>query len=141
LIVHPDDHEIPDLEPGEPRYNSLDEVFFAIHAEHGPQGLREVLTMMEEVAREDLERAAAALEAAGKPSIAKIILEVAATARSGIDIDDPYEPGSTNSRYWRQSWARNRWVASGEMEKALREQASQQAGQKPDRKHVHKQKR
>ena len=123
MIVHPDDHEIPDLEPGKPRYNSLDEVFFAIHAEHGPQGLREVLTMMEEVAREDLERAAAALEAAGKPSIAKIILEVAATARSGIDIDDPYEPGHKQS-VLASKLGQKPLVASGEMEKALREQAS-----------------
>ena len=70
---------IPDSEPGEPRYGSLDEVFFGIHAEYGPEVLREALLMLE-IGREDLEDAAAALEAAGKPSIAKLVLEVAAEA-------------------------------------------------------------
>jgi hypothetical protein len=123
----PVDPDLPDYEPGEPRYNSLDEVMFEIHAEHGPAVLREVLGMLE-IGREDLEDCAAALEVAGKPSIAAIVREIAAKAPSGIDLDNPYdESDSTNWRYWRQSWARNRWVRSGEMEKSLRAQKPRNA--------------
>jgi hypothetical protein len=128
-MEHPVDPNLPEYEPGEPHYASLDEVLHEIHAEHGPEALREVLLMVE-IGREDLEDCAAALEAAGKPSIAAIVREIAAEARSGIDVDDPYEPGSLNSRFWRHSWRRKRWVASGEMEKSLRQrQASRQASQ------------
>jgi hypothetical protein len=117
----PVDPEVPDFEPGEPRYNSLDEVMFEIHVEHGPAVLREVLGMLE-LGREDLEDCAAKLEIAGKPSIAAIVLEVATEAPSGIDLDDPYEPGSVNSYAWRRSWTVKRWVDSGGMERSLRAQ-------------------
>jgi hypothetical protein len=50
----PVDPDLPEYEPGEPRYGSLDEVVFEIHAEHGPAVLREALGMLE-IGREDLE--------------------------------------------------------------------------------------
>jgi hypothetical protein len=125
----PLDPELPGYEPGEPRYASLDEVVFEVHAEHGPEVLREALLVVE-LGREDLQDCAAALEAAGKPSIAAIVREIAAEARSGLDLYDPYEEGSINSRFWRHSWLRKRWVASGEMEKSLRQrQARREASQ------------
>jgi hypothetical protein len=117
----PVDPDLPEYEPGEPRYNSLDEVMFEIHAEHGPGVLREVLGMLR-IGREDLQDCAAKLEIAGKPSIAKLVLEVASKAPSGIDLYDPYEKGSVNSEFWRHSWLRKRWVASGMMAKSLRAQ-------------------
>ena len=122
----PVDPELPGYEPGEPHYGSLDEVFFGIHAEHGPEVLREALLMLE-IGREDLEDAAAALEAAGKPSIASIVREAAAKALLGIDLDDPYEQGSVNSFAWRRSWIVKRRQASGEIERSLwlRKKASQ----------------
>src|ERR1700719_4097919 len=96
---HPVDSDLPGYEPGEPRYGSLDEVVFEIHAEHGPAVLREALGMLE-IGREDLEDCAAALEAAGKPSIAAVVREIASEAPSGIDLYDSYEVGSINSRAW-----------------------------------------
>jgi hypothetical protein len=116
----PVDPELAGYEPGEPHYASLDEVVFEVHAEHGPEVLREALFMVE-IGREEIEDCAAALEAAGKPSIAAIVREIAASAPSGIDLDNPYDPDSVNGRYWRHSSLRNRWVASGEMEKSLRQ--------------------
>ena len=114
----PVDPDLPEYEPGEPRYNSLDEVMFEIYAEHGPAVLREALGMLE-IGREDLEDCAAALEAAGKPSIAAIVLEIAAAAPSGLILDDPYEEGSINSRAWRRSWLIKRRQASGAIERSL----------------------
>jgi hypothetical protein len=114
----PVDSDLPGYEPGEPRYASLDEVVFEVHAEHGPEVLREALALVE-LGREDLQDCAAALEAAGKPSIAAIVREIAAEAPSGIDLDNPYEEGSTNWRYWRASWLRKRREASGEIERSL----------------------
>ena len=51
------------------------------HAEYGPEVLRGALGMLE-IGREDLEDAAVALEAAGKPSIAAIVREIAADAKA-----------------------------------------------------------
>jgi hypothetical protein len=125
----PVDPDLPEYEPGEPRFEGFDEVFHEIHAAHGPAVLREALALVE-IGREDLEDAAAALEAAGKPSIAKLVLEVAAKAPSGIDLDNPYAENTLNWQQWRWSWWRKRQEASGEIERRLRQR---QAGQ--ERKH------
>ena len=118
ILDRPVDPDLPGYEPGEPHYASLDEVLHEVHAEHGPEVLREALALVE-FGREDLEECAAALEAAGKPSIAAIVLEIAAEAPSGIEFC-PYDPDSTNGRYWRWSWLRKRREATGEIEEALR---------------------
>jgi hypothetical protein len=120
----PVDPELPQREPGEPSFATLDEVCHDVYAEHGPAVLREAL-LANELSREDLEDCAAALEVAGKLSIAAIVLEIAANRPSAFDLDNPYEPGSMNWRYWRQNWLKRRRLATGELEAGLRHRAAQ----------------
>lgn len=131
----PVDPDLPEFERGEPRFESLDEVFHEICARDGPEVLREVLSSWVEVSREDLEDAAAALEAAGKPSIAVIILEAAGNAPSGIDLDNPYEEGSLNWSVWRKSWLRKRRDALFPPEERLRRRKLHKQQQAPHSRH------
>jgi hypothetical protein len=111
-MEQPADSDLPDDEPGSPRFNSLDEVIHEVYATEGAEVLREALSMLE-VGREDLEDGAAvALEAAGKPSIAAVVREVAVTKPSGVDLNNPYEEGSLDWHVRRQIWFRRRRMAT-----------------------------
>jgi hypothetical protein len=116
----PIDTEFLEPEPGEPQFNSLDEVVHNIYAERGADMLREVLNLFDDLSREDLEDCAAALEQAGKPSVSAIVMEFAADAPSGIEFN-PYSPEDRcNWSEWRRSWLLKRRMQTGELFADLR---------------------
>jgi hypothetical protein len=104
-------------DPGEPRFESPDEVIHDFYSDHGPEMLRELLNnWVPNLSREELEECAPKLQAAGKPSIAAIALEIAADKPSGIDIGNPYEEGTLNWSEWRKGWLRRRRMRTGKFE-------------------------
>ena len=75
---------------------SAAEVFGFVHRKQGEAGLRELLSMLDDLTREFLEDAASELEAAGLSKPAAILTTLAATAPSGVDLGNSYEEGSLN---------------------------------------------
>ena len=98
------------------------ETFGFVYHKCGEEGLRELLSVVDSLTCEFLGDAAAELEKAGLSKPAAIVLEIAATKPSGLDVDNPYtdEEGSQNWLAWRKNWINRRQVETGELEERLR---------------------
>lgn len=106
------DHYQP--EPGEPNYESLDEIAFEVFSVAGAEGVREVFGKAQ-CSAEALEDCAAALEQAGKPSIASIIMGIAADMPSELDqIGQRFPKGSRQWEIKRNIWFYYRSKQTGE---------------------------
>jgi hypothetical protein len=122
----PIDPDLPELEPGEPRFETYDEIFFDVFAQGGESALRESLDLLPDLAREPLEDAAAALRKAGKRSAAAIVLQIASKRPSELAaIVSRYPEGHVYRICKRNIWFVERARITGEPEASLRARYSE----------------
>jgi hypothetical protein len=122
----PIDPSLPEPEPGDPSFETFDEIFFAVYAEGGEDLLRQLLAGLNDLDAETLEDAASALQRAGKLKAANVVLEVANERPSQLDaILSEFPKGHIYRLIGRNNWLYKRSKITGEPLEALRSRYTQ----------------